>query len=165
MTDFFSTWNALDWVLAGIIVVSALRGLFRGLVQAVFGLAGVICGFLFAGWEYRSAAAWVLAQRWTRSPQIAGVGSYLAILLGVMLLFGIAGAIVRRTAHAAGLGAADRLLGALLGVVRGVLAGAALVLSIRALAPSSGLLLHSRLTSYLLAAGDALSFVVPHTHH
>lgn len=155
-------WNGLDWLLAGIVVLSVIRGLFRGLLQAIFGLAGILCGFFIASLQYGPVAAWVLARRWTLSPQVAGVASYLAILVGVMVLFGIAGAIARRAAHAIGLGGADRFLGAVLGLARGVLIGATIVLSMRALAPDSTLLLHSRLTSYFLAAGHAVSFVVPH---
>ena len=157
-----TSWNWLDWLLAGIVVLSTLRGLIRGLVQAVFGLAGILCGFFIASLEYRSVAAWVLAHHWTLSPQTAGVASYLVILFGVMVLFAIAGAIVRRAVHAVGLGGADRFLGAILGLVRGVLIGATIVLSMRALSPDSMVLLHSRLTSYFLAAGHAVSFVVPH---
>lgn len=157
-----SSWNGLDWLLAGLVAVSAIRGLFRGLLQAIFGLAAVLCGFFVASAEFRPAAAWILNRGWTHSPQTAAVAAYLGILAGIMVAFGVAGAIGRRAAHAAGLGLADRLLGGLLGVVRGVLIGAAVVLSIRALAPASSLLLRSRLSSYFLAAGHAVSFVVPH---
>jgi membrane protein required for colicin V production len=156
-------WNALDWLLAAMVLLSAVRGLWRGLVQAIFGLAGVLGGFALASWEYAAAAQWVLRQGWTHSAEVAAVGCYLAILVGCMVLAGIAGAVARRAAHAVGLGGADRLLGGLLGVVRGVLLGAALVLTVHALAPGSALLLGSRLAAYFLASGHAVSFVVPHS--
>lgn len=156
-------WNGLDWVLAAVVLLSTIRGLWRGFLLTLFGLAGLIAGFAVASWEYQAAARWVLQEGWTGSPEIAAIACYLAILVGVMLVFGISGAIARRVAHAVGLGGADRVVGGVLGAVRGMLLGATVVLTIHALAPSSALLLESRLSSYFLAAGHAVSFVVPHT--
>jgi membrane protein required for colicin V production len=163
LTHAVSGWNELDWLLGGIVALSVMRGFWRGFLQALFALAGVFCGFAVAAGEYHPAVEWVLAQHWTRSPEVTGIACYLALFVGVMMLFAIAGSIARRTAHAIGLGLADRLLGGLLGLVRGLLIGATVVGVMGVLAPSSSLLLHSRLSSYFLAAGHAVSFVLPHT--
>lgn len=133
------------------------------MIRTLFGLAGLFCGLALATWQYRAAAEWVRSNRWIASQEIAQVVGYVAILVLVMIVFGIIGAIVRKTAHAVGLGMVDRLLGALLGGVRGVLIGAAIVVAIHSVAPRSQLMLRSQLSSYFLAAAHAVSFVVPHS--
>ncbi len=163
VTGVVAQWNGLDWLLAGVLLLSTLRALMRGFVQALFGIAGLLCGFALAQWEDGAAAVWVVRQGWISSPQIARVVCYTAILSGVMVAAGLAGALARRTAHAAGLGMVDRLLGGLVGAVRGVLLGVAFVVMVKALMPNAEWLRNSQLSSYFLAAGHAVSFVVPHT--
>lgn len=163
MTNVVAGWNWLDWLLAGMLALSTVRAVMRGLVQSLFGLAGLICGFLIAGAKDEAAAVWVVHRGWIVTPEVARVVCYAVILVGVMVLFGVAGAVARRTAHAAGLGWADRLLGGLTGVARGVLLGVALLLMVKAIVPNAVVLRTSRLSSYFLAAGHAVSFVVPHT--
>ncbi|MDP9037653.1 MAG: CvpA family protein [Acidobacteriota bacterium] len=163
MTGALAGWNWLDWLLAAIVVLSTVRALMRGLVQALFALAGIVCGFLLAGMEHGSAAAWAMRQGWFAAADVASVVCYAAILVGVVIVFAIAGSVAKRMAHAAGLGMVDRLLGGVLGAARGVLLGVAVVLMMKAVVPSAEVLVRSRLSSYFLAAGHAVSFVVPHT--
>lgn len=156
-------WNGLDWALIGVVTLSIVAGLLRGVIRTLFGLAGLFCAFAMATWRYEAAANWVRANGWIRSVEIARGVSYVAIAVMMIISFGIAGAIVRRTAHAVGLGMLDRLVGGIVGAVRGVLAGAALVLAFQAIAPRAELLRSSGLSSYFLAAAHAVSFVVPHS--
>ena len=161
MTNVVAGWNWLDWLLAGMFVLSTVRAVMRGFVQALFGLAGLICGFLLAGWEDEPAATWVVHRGWIVTPEVARVVCYAVILVAVMILFGIAGSLARKTAHAVGLGMLDRLLGGVVGAARGLLLGVALLLMVKAIVPNAVVLRTSRLSSYFLAAGHAVSFVVP----
>ena len=145
------------------VALSTVAGLFRGMIRTLFGLAGLVCGFGIAAWQYGAAAEWVRANGWISSVDMARGVSYVAIVALVMILFGIVGAIVRRTAHAVGLGFLDRLLGGALGLVRGLLVGAGIVAALQAVAPRSELMRSSQLSSCFLAAAHAVSFVVPHS--
>ncbi len=158
-----ATWNGLDWLLAGIVILSTLRALMRGFLRALFSLLGFLCAFALASQENAPAAQWVMQHGWITQQDRARVVCYIAMVVAVLVLAGIAGAMAKRTAHSLGLGLVDRLLGAGLGIVRGVLIGAAIVLIAQAIAPRAELLLQSQLTSCFLAAGHAVSFVVPHT--
>ena len=163
VTSTFASWNGLDWLLAAIVVISTVRAFLRGMVRALFGLAGLLGGFALASSEDLRVAKWMTGQGWFSSSHLAKVVAYAAIVFGVMLLFGLAGAVVRKTAHAAGLGLADRALGGVVGLVRGMLLGAGIAIAAQAVAPSTALVRGSQLSSYFLAAGHAVSFVVPYT--
>ena len=49
--------NALDWLLVILLAYSVVRAFLRGFFQEAFALGGLILGFLFACWFYRSLAA------------------------------------------------------------------------------------------------------------
>ena len=163
MNGMIQGWNGLDWVLAGIVVVSAVRAMMRGLVRTVFALAGLLCGFAIAEWKGPELAAWVVSRGWIAEEPLARVVCFVMLALGVMVVFALLGGLAKRTAHAVGLGMFDRALGGLLGVARGVLVGVAVIFCVRAVASGSTLFRGSCLSSYFLAAGDAVSFLVPHS--
>ncbi|MGN6514035.1 MAG: CvpA family protein [Lysobacteraceae bacterium] len=118
--------NATDLLLLGIILVSTLLGLLRGFVGAVVSLLA----WLLAGWaafHYGARAALVLA-----GDAAPGAGQLLAgygvCFLGVLLVVGVVGWIVRKLVKAAGLSGADRALGGALGLARGGFVACVLVL-------------------------------------
>ena len=78
-----------------------------------------------------------------------------------MVLTGLVGRLVSRTAKAVGLGLPDRLLGALFGFARGCLLGVAIMMAIAAFLPGSVWISESRLKPYFLDGAHAVSFVVP----
>jgi membrane protein required for colicin V production len=160
------SWHALtgfDWFLLVVVLVSALLAFQRGLVRVLFSLAGMVAGILLASWNYVCLGGWL--QRWMSSVQTSQIVAFVAILLGVMLVFSIAAGIVRGTLKAVGLGFADRLLGAAAGVVRGMLLGVAAMMAMAAFVPDSGpgsgLTENSLLAPYFLRGAHAVSFVVP----
>lgn len=117
--------NGVDFVLFGIVLVSAVIGLWRGLVREVMSLVT----WLIAIW-----VAFVWAE--TMAPAVAGVVEtpMLRVLAAFILIFitlMIAGAIIARlltgAVSAAGLGSINRVTGAGFGVVRGILVTTAVV--------------------------------------
>jgi membrane protein required for colicin V production len=142
--------NPLDWLLALLLVYSVVRAAFRGFFQEVFALGGLILGFLFACWFYRSAA-----------PQLAEFAAFVLILIATMIVATLLGKLLRSTASAIGLGIADRLLGALFGLLRGGLLGLSLLLAITAFLPTAPWVQTSFLAPYFLRAAHAVSFVMP----
>ena len=109
---------ALDWGLLGALLVSLLLGAWRGLVFEVLSLAGWVLAFVVARWWAVDAGAllpWGEAQAPWRP--VAGF-----VLLFIVVVFGcgLLAALARKLITAAGLRPADRALGALFGVARGL---------------------------------------------
>ncbi len=151
--------NPLDWLLAALLAYSVVRAILRGFFQEAFALGGLILGFLFACWFYRSLA--VDLRGLINSPQIAQLAAFLLILATTMILASLLGKLLRHTASAVGLGFADRLLGAIFGLVRGAILGVALLLAVTAFLPTAPWIENSHLAPYFLRAAHAVSFVMP----
>src|SRR5207302_7324234 len=101
-----------------------------------------------------------LAQ-YVTSRWLVEIASFLAIFLGVMLVAGILGRIVRRIAKQAGLSGLDRFLGAMVGFMRGCLTIAIVLMSMTAFTPASRWLQGSALAPYFLVVGRAAIWVAP----
>lgn len=151
--------NPLDWLLILLLVYSAFRAILRGFLHEIFALAGVVLGFLFACWFYRSVA--VNLKGLISAPEVARLASFMLILAAAMILGSLSGKLLRHTASAVGLGFADRLLGALFGLLRGTLLCVAFLLALIAFLPSATWIKNSLLAPYFLQAAHAVSFVMP----
>jgi membrane protein required for colicin V production len=117
---------ATDWVLVGIVAVSAVFGLMRGFVGVVVSLVA----WLLSGWAALNfggeVAAWLAGHADPATTQV--LGGYALCFLGVLLVVGLVGWLVRWAMKSAGLGGVDRVLGFVLGLVRGGFVACALVL-------------------------------------
>jgi membrane protein required for colicin V production len=151
--------SPLDWILGIIVVYSVVRAAMRGLISECFALGGVICGFLFACWFYRQVAeslAGLIA-----TPAFAQLTAFLLILVATMVAAYLLARLARHTARAIGLGFFDRLLGAIFGLLRGMLLGLSLLLPITAFLPTATWVQQSALAPYFLRAAHAVSFLMP----
>jgi membrane protein required for colicin V production len=81
--------------------------------------------------------------------------------LAVMILAGIAGRIARWIMKEVGLSFFDRILGGLLGLLRGCLVVAVVLVSMAAFTPTSRALAGSSLAPYFLVVGRAAIWVAP----
>lgn len=121
--------NQLIWVdygILGLILLSALIGLMRGLIREVFSLAlwGVA---IWLGLHYSREAS-VLFDKLIPAPSGRMVASFLAIFIGTLLVGGLLGFLLGKLVAATGLSGTDRLAGLVFGVARGGLIVAVLVL-------------------------------------
>ena len=82
-------------------------------------------------------------------------------MIGFMILAGIAGRIARWIMREAGLSFFDRFLGGVLGLLRGCLIVAVVLVSMAAFTPSSRLLSGSQTAPYFLVVGRAAIWVAP----
>jgi membrane protein required for colicin V production len=154
-------WNALDWVLVGVVMLSVLAGFRRGLVRTVLGLAGFICGFMLASWRYVQVGTWLNDSGWIQSTATARVVAYLGIVALVVMAVALIARLVHQAVHAVGLSFINRLLGAGFGFVRGFIAGMALLLIPATFAPRSRLVTTSVLSPCFFAVAHDVSFLVP----
>lgn len=120
-----SELTAFDYGLSGLLGLSAVIGLWRGLVSELMALFA--WGFaLFAAWHYNEAAS-RLFDGLIAEPIWRLVAGVALVIVSVLLLTAIVRHLVRSLLQAAGLGATDRFLGALFGLTRGFIVGLALV--------------------------------------
>jgi len=154
-----SDLTAFDWVLVGVLVLSTVAGLGRGLIRTLASLGGWFVGLLLACWYYRPLALHL--REWITSFTVCEVIGFLLVFLGTKFVFSAVAAILRKAMKAVGLGFVDRLLGGVFGAMRGVVLGVGVMIVVTAFIPETRLEKDSMLTPYFLRGFHELSFVVP----
>ncbi|WJF91725.1 CvpA family protein [Paraburkholderia bonniea] len=108
-----------DYAVMAVIGLSALRGTWRGFLSEIFGLIGWVAAFLlachFVGWVVPFIPA-----TWPGGALTQWLVAFALIVIGVVLVAGVANALLGRLVQATGLSGVDRSLGLMFGFVRGV---------------------------------------------
>jgi membrane protein required for colicin V production len=151
--------NVADWVILGFLVFSVVAAAFEGFFREAFKLAGLALGYLLAAWQYQRLAAWFAP--YLKSPWVGEFVAFLIIFFAVLIVAGLAGRIARSVMKKAGLGSIDRFLGAVLGLVKGVLVVAIVLMAMTAFAPGAKWLADSELAPYFLVGGRAAIWLAP----
>jgi membrane protein required for colicin V production len=151
--------SAFDWGLVAVIGLSALMAAAEGFFFEIFFLAGLAAGYLVAAWEYRRVAVWFL--EFVSAPWVADTAGFLTIFFAVILLAGMAGSAARWIFKKAGLQWFDRALGAVFGLVRGIVVATVLVMTVVAFCPGVNVVAQSRLGHYFLVFGYGVSWLAP----
>ena len=111
--------TAFDIAVIVVITLSALIGLWRGVIREVFALAAwmaaVACMFLF-GDKLGNMLPIAQDTLWLRT--LAG---YALVFIGVFVILSVAGFLFSKVVNAIGLSCVDRGLGMMFGVLRGAL--------------------------------------------
>ena len=154
-----TNWSGLDYTIAVIVAISVLMSFLRGLMRELISLAASVGGVLAALWCYQDVTPWF--EPYVKSPEVAQLAAFLAILAAALVAGGIVSAIVGRVVKAAGLRGADRFLGASFGLLKGLLLSLALVLALVAFAPGREIAERSRLAPYLVQGSRALAVAAP----
>jgi membrane protein required for colicin V production len=125
--------RSIDVVVAAILGVAMLRGLFLGLIREAFSIGALAGACVAVRLFARPTAEWLVEV--TRgevgpaaAPWIAGA----ALVIGAVVVVAFAGRLLQRGVRAAGLGWADRTGGALLGGAEGLLVAGLLLLILSA---------------------------------
>ena len=151
--------TATDWCIVAAIAVSVAHAASAGFFQEAFGIAGLVFGYLLAAWQYHQ-----LAQHFApylNSPWFGEITAFLVIFIAVMVAAGIIGRIARWLMKEAGLSFVDRLLGGALGLLRGCLIVAVVLMSMAAFTPTSKWLEGSKVAPYFLVVGRGAIWVAP----
>ncbi len=155
----FSQWTFLDYVFAGVILVSTGFAVTKGLVREVVSIVALLAGFFLAVIYYRVPAAWFSGV--LRTESMASLIGFLIIFIGCLIVGAVISFLVNKFIKAASLEWIDRLLGAIFGFLRGWAVASIIVLALVAFPIQEHLLGKSILAPYLLAGARAAIHLVP----
>src|SRR6202165_6265858 len=124
-----------DWIILGFLVFSVTAAAIEGFFHEAFKLAGLVVGYLLAAWQYQHLAEWFAPH--LKSAWLAEIAGFLIIFFAVLIVAGIAGRVGRSVMKKAGLSTIDRFLGAVLGLLKGVLVVAIVLTAVAAFAPAA----------------------------
>ena len=151
--------NIADLIIVLVLLVSVIQAAVSGFFQEAFAIAGAVFGYIVAAWQYQRLAGHLAA--YVSSRWLAEIVAFLLIFCVVLILAGILGRTVRWLIKEVGLSGIDRFMGALLGLVRGSLLVAIVLVSMTAFTPSSRWLQGSGLAPYFLVVGRAAIWLAP----
>ena len=108
-----------DYVVIGIVALSLILGLWRGVVSELIALAAWILAFM-AALEFGTQAGQQLFAG-IADPALRALAGCAAVFIGVLVLMSLVRLAVRSMVKALGLSLSDRLLGMVFGLARGLL--------------------------------------------
>jgi len=148
-----------DWIICAVVLLNIVTAAMQGFFSEALTMAGLIVGYIVAAWQYHSLAAWF--ERFLKTEWLAEILGFLIIFFAIVLLFGMAARIARWVMKESGLSGFDRFLGAILGLLKGGLMVAVILMGMTAFEPTSKLLQNSRLAPYFLVMGRAAIWLAP----
>ncbi|MGA7179958.1 MAG: CvpA family protein [Thiobacillaceae bacterium] len=110
--------SGLDWIILLILAASVFRSLMRGLVEEVFSLAAWIVAFIAAKWG--AVVVGPILPLGVESESMHYFAGFAVVFLAMMILVFITGHMVKGTVEAVGLTGADKLIGGVFGLLRGL---------------------------------------------
>jgi membrane protein required for colicin V production len=116
----------VDYILLGVIVISALLSLWRGFVTEAISLISWIVALWVAVVFFQNLA--LLMNDWIDTPSIRDVSAFAILFVGTVLVGGLVNYLAGQLVAKTGLTATDRALGTLFGIARGIVIVAVLVL-------------------------------------
>jgi len=153
------TFGVVDWIICGLVLFSVITAAMQGFFSEALTTAGLIVGYIVAAWQFHHLADWL--ETFLKNPWLAEILGFLVIFFAIVLLFGLAARVARWVMKEAGLSGFDRFLGAVLGLVRGGLMVAVILMGMTAFEPASKLLQNSQLAPYFLVVGRAAIWLAP----
>jgi membrane protein required for colicin V production len=108
----------LDWIFLGVLLTSLLLGAWRGLVYEVLSVVSWLAAFVLAQW-FAPDVAQRLPMAGSAEPVRYAAGFVLVFVLAVFT-GGLLATLIKKLFAAVGLQPADRALGAVFGLLRGV---------------------------------------------
>ena len=148
-----------DWIICAVVLLNVVTAAMQGFFSEALTMAGLVVGYLVAAWKYRGLAEWL--ESFLKNPWLAEILGFLVIFFAIVLLFGLAARIARWLMKQSGLSGLDRFLGAFLGLLKGGLMVAVILMGMTAFEPTSKLLQSSQLAPYFLIAGRAAIWLAP----
>lgn len=108
----------LDWVFLAVLLASLLLGAWRGLVFELLSLVSWVVAFVLAQWLAPEAATWLPMTGATEMIRYAA--GFVVVFIATVFAIGLVAWLVKKLVESVGLRPVDRVLGAMFGLVRGV---------------------------------------------
>ena len=105
--------NTLDLIVCLVLALAVWNGWRQGFVVQICSLAGIVAGIWIAARFGAQVGGWLRLD-----DEVAAAGGFVTALVVVILVVAIAGRVVRKVFHFAGLGVADTLLGIAVSVLK-----------------------------------------------
>lgn len=154
-----NVWNWVDWLLAIIILLSIFFAVRKGFIRELISLAAVVIGLIVAALEYQRAAGWF--EDLTKSHQIALAFGFLSIFILILIAGAVAAALARLLVKTAGIEWFDRFMGAVFGLIRGVVVDSVLLMVLVAFSVKPAAVSKSQLAPYVSAGARAIAVIMP----
>jgi membrane protein required for colicin V production len=148
-----------DWIICALLLLNVVTAAMQGFFSEALSIAGLVVGYIVAAWQYRRLAEWM--ESFLKNEWLAEILGFLIIFFAIVILFGLAARIARWVMKQSGLSGLDRFLGAILGLLKGGLMVAVILMGMTAFTPTSKLLEKSQLAPYFLVVGRAAIWVAP----
>jgi len=138
----------IDIVIVVIIISLIIHGIATGLIRGVFDIAGIVFGYIIAV-TYSAAV---------RLPQIL---AFLLIFIAVVVAFSIVGRVISKIIHITPLGFIDRVLGGVMGLVKGGIICFVFLLAVMLVKKDTRIISDSRFAPQIANSGLKVSRVLP----
>ena len=122
-------FNWIDYALLALMLLSAVVGVFRGLVREALSI-GVWVVALWCAWNFAPVMAEQLT-RWIEEPILRVWAARVIVLIGVLIFGALVTSLIGYLIGRSGLTGTDRLLGMLFGFGRGAILAALLVIGLQ----------------------------------
>ena len=123
--------TALDWVILGVVGLSAIMSVFRGFVKEASSIFSWVAAFIIASRFYEKVASLIT---FSNDPLTRKAIASIVLFIGSLIILGFLSTIISSLVKKAGLSGFDRLLGIAFGVVRGILIVSAVLALVQILA-------------------------------
>lgn len=110
--------SMLDIIVLLVLVLTVVRGLMRGMIDTLFSLAAWLLAFTLGKWG--AALVGPLLPMGVENPAIRYFAGFTAIFLVVLIGVLLLGHALASLVKAVGLGSADKMLGGVLGLTKGL---------------------------------------------
>lgn len=155
--------NWLDFVLALILLASAVAGLRRGFSRQIIGLVSGVLALLLGIWFYGTAGVYLMPYVSTRT--MANAGGFAVVFCGVLLMGALVSLVAGRFLRVTGLSIVDHLLGAGFGLLRGLVFAIAIIMGVMAFSRGDkppAAIINSRMAPYVVDAARMFAAMAPH---
>ena len=149
--------NWFDIVLIAVLILSTVVGIWRGFINMVLPLIGIIIGIILAGLYAPTVGGWLPID----PPKHAEWAGYAIIIVGTLIISIILAVILTRFVHLTLLGWLDRLLGGIFGLALGALICAASLAACVKYGLGTDFIQGSGIAQFMLAQCPAILVLLP----
>jgi len=156
--------NILDIIIIAAVLFFLIRGIFRGIVQEIGSLAGVVLGIWLANLYHPLVAGFL--KGFIPPGKYLPLIAFALIFLVILVLCNLLGWLFKKLFQKIFLGWFDRILGACLALLKSVVLSYLIIVLVTFLAPrDSSLVTQSRLSPVIISAYQAMVGLIPKGSH